>query len=359
MLCLVGVILGILLESVTPLGINTLFFIFTSSCIIAMLSIFSKRTNLHILAACTLSIAAGNMIFALHAKKLKNEQSLLTGHYAYLVGIITNKQQLQHTLYQEYFTIKLEGGKQDTMRTGKRLQQAIGIYTKHLTAGHIGDKILLKNVTIKKPSQKFTLSDLSLAKQGIVALVFTATKNQCRILEQAYDNVRTMIWKWREKIYKRFKQRLSINGNAYVSLLFFGNKQNTLTSTLQDKFALWGLSHYLARSGLHIVLLIAMWFILLRLLPINIRFKSILLSLFVITYAFCSWESTSFLRAFFVFLLAQCGFLMNKQVMTLHLLTIVCMGMIIYNPFLIFYLDFQLTFGLTFGLLIFSKYLKW
>ena len=357
LLCLAGLIFGILLENIAPLGITPLCICFFISCIGVLLSLTSRRKSLHLTAALALSFTTGHLVFALHAAALKQEQVKLSGHYGYLVGLVTNKQFLQHPLYQEHLTVDLEGGKHAKLFTGQRLHASVGVYAKTATTANIGDKILFKNVAIKPPSKQFTSNDLGLAKQGIIATIFTASKYQYRILERESNSLRATIWQWRQALYNRVITNLSPLSAAYSSLLFFGNKQHALTSKLQDKFALWGLSHYLARSGLHIVLLIAMWFIILRLIPLNIRFKNLFLCVFIGIYALCSWESTSFLRALFVFLLAQGGLWLGREIKTLHLLTLVCMGMILYNPFLIFYLDFQLTFGLTFGLLTFSKYL--
>jgi competence protein ComEC len=357
LLCLAALILGILLESIEPLGITPLYTSFFISSVSTLLSLTSRRKSLQLTAALVLSLTTGHLVFALHTQVLKQEQAKLSGHYGYLVGLVASKELLQHPLYQEHLTVKLEGGKHTKLFTGQRLHGNIGVYIKTPTTANIGDKILFKNVAIKPPSKKITSNDLSLARQGIVATVFAASKYQYKILERESDSLKATIWQWRQVLYNRFITNFSPLSAVYSSLIFFGNKQHALTCNLQDKFALWGLSHYLARSGLHIVLLIAMWFIILRLIPLNIRFKNFFLCLFIGIYTLCSWESISFLRALFVFLLAQGGLWLGREIKTLHLLTLVCMGMILYNPFLIFYLDFQLTFGLTFGLLTFSKHL--
>ncbi|MBM3887040.1 ComEC/Rec2 family competence protein [Candidatus Dependentiae bacterium] len=356
--CLISLVAGIMLQFIAPLSFFQLNIIFIANCIFStFLLLTSSDKKLHIAAAITTSLAFGSLIFALHIELFKQKQATLSGHYNYLVGIVGNKQEIQHPLYQEYLTITLEGGKIAKFFTGQRLHADIGVYTKTKTNSNIGDKILLKKASIKPATKKFTTNDLFLAKQGIAATTFLANKYQYCILEKEVENLRAVLWIWRQKIYANLTEKLRPLHKTYVGLLFFGNKQHDLTNKLQDNFAIWGLSHYLARSGLHIVLLILMWLTILRFIPCNLRIKNIFLSTFILIYTFCSWESTSFLRALFIFLLAQGGIWLDREVKTLHLLTFVCMGMILYNPFLIFYLDFQLTFGLTFGLLIFSKYL--
>lgn len=349
--------LGIFLESITPLGLTANLWLFLAACGAVLICLIKLSQKIRVLVGILFCLVAGQLILATHAAILKQDQKALAGRYRYLVGIVTDRQLLQHPLFKENLVVALESGKHDKFFAGQRLHSSIMVYSRTITTAAIGDKILLRNVAIKPPQEQLSENDLSLAKQGTAATVFTATNYQCKILEKEADSLRAKIWQWRQTIYTGITKNLSPLSGAYIGLLFFGNKQHDATTTLQDVFARWGLSHYLARSGLHIVLLIGMWFVLLRLLPIHTRVKNLFLCLFIIMYSFCSWESTSYLRALFVFLFAQGGLWFGREIKTLHLLTIVCMGMILYNPFLIFYLDFQLTFGLTFGLLTFSKHL--
>jgi predicted membrane metal-binding protein len=356
--CLAAIKLGILFENCAPLGLSFALASFAVACGATLCALAPIHTNLRIATAITLSMAAGSIAFALQTTIFKQQQAQLAGHYHYLAGIVTSKQTLQHPRYKEYLTVALEGGKHEKFFSGQRLNAAIGVYSQASTNAALGDKVLLTKVAIKPPIKASTPDDLSLAKQGIAATIFISGKWQCKVLEHENNSLRALFWQWRQALYDRVIKNFSPTSGAYVGLLFFGNKQHAATIELQDTFSQWGLSHYLARSGLHIVLLISMWFILLRLIPINIRLKNLFLCAFLLMYVIYSWESTSFLRALFVFLLTQGGIWINREIKTLHLLTIICMGMILYNPFLIFYLDFQLTFGLTFGLLTFSKHLS-
>lgn len=355
LICLAAMMLGIYLEYTCPLGLSTTGYLGIWACCLIGLSLTKISQNIRLFSGSIFCLVIGSLAFAINAKQLKNSQIDLAGQYQYLVGIVRDIQLLQHPLYREQLSIALESGKLSKFFKGTRLKSQISAYSKTLTSASIGDKILIKFVAIKPPTKHITATDLSLAKTGSCATVFLSNKYQYKILEYATDHLRAKIWQMRQKIYNKIIDHLSSQAAAYIGLLFFGNKQHKDTVELQDIFSYWGLSHYLARSGLHIVLLIAMWLILLRFIPVNIRLKNVFFSFFVLIYTACSWESTSFLRALFVFLFTQSGLWIGRETQALHLLTIICMGMILYNPFLIFYLDFQLTFGLTLGLLAFSK----
>lgn len=355
--CLAGLIAGIYIQYLDPLPDTFLLCLAFAGLILAGCCFKINTHFLRLKTSILWCFIIGQTVFSIHAHLLKKEQQALSGHYLYLTGLITDTHHLAHPLYAERLTMILEGGKYKKLPTGRRLHSTVQVYSKTVSGATIGDKVLLKNISLKPMPSHFTEADISLAKEGIAATLFTSSPFQLRILEKESSGVRAWLWQWRQAIYQRFSDKLSPLTTAYSGLLFFGNKQHQQTTALQDNFAYWGLSHYLARSGLHIVLLIAMWFMILRFFPIHIRLKNLFLCFFILSYAFCSWESTSFLRALFVFLLAQTSVWLGRETKTLHLLTLVCMGMILYNPFLIFYLDFQLTFGLTFGLLTFSKYL--
>lgn len=357
-LCLAGLVFGIFLGNQITQELASAFFTFIAASCLLVMSARLARTSIQIAASITLSIAAGILAFTLHMYLFKKNQLQLSGHYLYLVGIVTDKKILAHTRYQEFLTVKLEGGKHEKLFTGQRLDAQIGVYSQCTSNTSLGDKILLKKISIKPTSKTISPDDVSLAKQNIAATIFISNTWQCRILEKEHNSIWFKLWEWREKTYNRLIKKLSPINGAYVGLLFFGNKQHTAITQLQDVFSYWGLSHYLARSGLHIVLLISMWFIFLRFIPIHIKLKNLILCLFLILYLICSWDSTSFLRALFVFLLTQGGLWLERETETLYLLSIICIGMTLHNPLLIFYLDFQLTFGLTFGLLSFSKKLS-
>ncbi|MBD3272914.1 hypothetical protein GF385_00995 [Candidatus Dependentiae bacterium] len=167
--------------------------------------------------------------------------------------------------------------------------------------------------------------------------------------------IKQFIYKARQKIYFKIKQKLNKKSFCYFSSIFLGNKKTNISAQQKNIFNIWGISHYLARSGLHIIIFIIIWKIILNLIPIPIRIKNIFLFLTLLIYLALSWPSLSFLRAFFIFILYMIGILFNKQTNFSHILIVICILILIKNPIQLFFLDFQLTFFLTFALSISNK----
>lgn len=136
-----------------------------------------------------------------------------------------------------------------------------------------------------------------------------------------------------------------------VKSIFLGDSQ-ALTSETRSLFEQWGISHYLARSGLHLVLLAAVIIFILQAcqLPIFVtRGATLALS---ILYHLLTSPSTSFLRAFMMNIMIGTSLFLGTTPTMLHLFSVVTLTTILNNPFTALNLDFQLSFGIS-GALIF------
>ncbi len=223
----------------------------------------------------------------------------------------------------------------------------------------VGDQLSISNITIKKtPTQrglKKPSFDDYLAKENILAALYHTKKSEITLLERPSASLKRWIWKKRESIYQGMMEKISHSCKPLLGLIFFGNKQQPSIENLRRSFNTWGISHHLARSGLHIVFLIAIWSLLLMFLPINMQIKRFLLLVICLLYAFLSWSSIPFKRALAAFSITQFGKMTSQRTNTLHILCIVCLIVLLINPLQLFFLDFQLTFGLTFALVLLSN----
>lgn len=233
-------------------------------------------------------------------------------------------------------------------------------FVKHTTTVQVGDTILIKNITIKPPQHQ-TLSGNPgyadyLLKEGFLSSIFLSNDNKINIINHPTWTLRRLLWELRNNNFQMIMKQLSPCTASYYSLIFLGKKDPEVTDQLRRTFNYWGLSHYLARSGIHIVLFILIWKFILSFLPIHLVFKRILLIVICGSYGLLSWASTPFIRAYYSFLLTEGGRLFGLHVHFFHMLTIICTLMLLFNPLQLFFLDFQLTFGLTFALGWLSMY---
>lgn len=213
-----------------------------------------------------------------------------------------------------------------------------------------GDTITTPLIKLKTVNQEAVPSYcMFLLKEGAYAVGTLPTKS---IVDKTHRS------SWQEFLYKKY------DGLVRSSCKHFGKKMGSLLNTLflgtrdafpdfelRETFNRWGIAHYLARSGLHIVILMYAWLTVLSYLPIHLicrRFFTLLLALF---YYILTIPSISFTRAVVLFLLINSALIFNKKPHGLHILTLICFLTLIINPFHLFFLDFQLTFALTYSLI--------
>lgn len=209
----------------------------------------------------------------------------------------------------------------------------------------IGDSLKFSNVQIKCPKHESMKNYFF--KQNVVGTIIA---NDYELLERPYMNFYRWLVEYRLALLRSLKQKLSKKAFLFISLLFFGNKQINKKQLLplQQQCKAWGISHYLARSGLHLILFILLWELILKALPLSYFLKNGILCLLTLIYVFFSWISVSFLRSLASFLFYKISSLLYQQVHPVHLISIITFFTLLLNPLHLFFLDFQLSFGITF-----------
>lgn len=226
------------------------------------------------------------------------------------------------------------------------------IYAQQPLTVHVGDTIVISDVSIKEPTNIAYMQYM--IKQNIAATIF-AQKQQITVFPGQYT-IQRALYELRSTIINHVKNKLSSDAFYLFSSLFLGNKQevqkahNTDSDQCAHDFKKWGLSHYLARSGLHLVIFIFLWQAVLGYLPCAYWFKQLALLFITFVYALLSWSSISFMRALATFTLCKLFYMRKQRYNFINILALVSIAFLIYNPLYLFFLDFQLSFLLTFGL---------
>lgn len=130
----------------------------------------------------------------------------------------------------------------------------------------------------------------------------------------------------------------------------FGEKLQSADFCARQWFNNWGIAHYLARSGLHLVIVVILLQFLLGLIPLHYLGKRILLGGYLLIYALLSWPAISFTRALLMVALGYGADFVSRPYQALHLVTVATYVVLLAQPTNLFYADFQLSFGLTFAL---------
>lgn len=155
---------------------------------------------------------------------------------------------------------------------------------------------------------------------------------------------------------KRISAKMPRTTNDLFNSIFLGTQYKSPNlNKIYRNWNAWGIAHYLARSGLHIVVLLVLWTYVIMLMPISFNKKQIVILSIIIFYYLLSWSTTSFNRAILAALAYIYCKLRQRPIHQVHLLSLICLLILLYNPEELFFLDFQLSFGLTFLLIWYNQ----
>lgn len=347
---------GIYLQKCLKIDLCILISLFISTHI-PWIYCYLKRKHQKVLLTCVYSIffCCGCIAFHFQSLEFSKIRSCLSGKKLCITGTVTQKETLLNN--KQAFVIMSSNVTNMQTNESQEISCYVQLYTRYPIAYEVGDTVHIKNAAIPKakPIVKFPSFDEYLMKENIHASLFLSNAKQISLIDRPSFSYIRYVWNLRNKLYNHIKQKLSPLTRALFGLLFLGKKQHIQTDSLRELFNRWGLAHYLARSGLHIVLLVSIWSFIFALIPCNLWIKRFLLIQISILYAYLSWPSIPFFRAIGIFILASCGKLLWRMVNISHLLCLLCLGMLCINPISLFFLDFQLTFFLTFTLLLITN----
>ena len=162
-----------------------------------------------------------------------------------------------------------------------------------------------------------------------------------------------------EKVINLYR-KLGFEGDelAVLSALTVGEKTD-LSDSIRESYSVSGASHVLALSGLHIGLLYALLFLLLKPLARKWQagryFRSVLLLVLLWSFAFFTGLSPSVVRSVSMFSVLAIAELFGRQSLTLNTLAATAWVMLFVNPAWLFDVGFQLSFLAVLSILMIQK----
>jgi predicted membrane metal-binding protein len=312
-----------------------------------------KKSIGKIIAFATIACCAGNIITNYHKNSFEQFFIRTKENPFQVRGYIHDIQKLDQPIYKYLVILSINAlARIDTPLQWEPIDKVIHWYCiKKPTCTH-GDVIELNEVSFKKPTKESF--NIYLMKENIAATFFSATlpiKNATPSSNTASLN------KTKATLIETLTKQCSQKTALLFAPLFFGSKtaRNNSSLRIKQQFATWGISHYLARSGLHLVLFVALWELCLRLIPFPYIIKQGIQLLLILIYFLLSYSSISFLRALWMFIMYKLCLLLSLRPHLLHILLLVATAVLILNPLQLFFLDFQLSFALTYALAWISR----
>lgn len=282
----------------------------------------------------------------------------------FLLGYFYVNYKLQNVLENEiteYFESEIEvrgsvmGNPKDDLEIKKavvRLEKTgskILIYTNQ-NLNH-NDEIIVSGKLIKPENFNNFDYRMYLANQGISGII----KNpKIEIISKKYS----FIFDFKNKAEQMVLKNLSISKAGILNATILGETDN-MNSELKQKLGFTGISHVVAISGQHIVLLCMIMLNFLNYLKLE-RKKSILLTfIFIFFYIILIDFPASALRAFIMMSFVLFAELVGRESESLRSLTISALFILIFNPLaLVHDLGFQLSFLAVLGIIFFNNFFK-
>lgn len=226
------------------------------------------------------------------------------------------------------------------------------LYTPAHENCQIDDEITIRQIALKKP--KMRTDYIRTMRSNVIAIIFDG--------QPTYTVKKAPGYSWHHYFFD-IRSQTSAAVCAHIeksvqplyTALFLGNKTDTpITTYTTSRFSLWGISHHLARSGLHLVIVVWLWLLCLQRLPISYASKYGLLAFLGATYYLLSWSSISFDRACLSFALYKICSYRRTPLDPMHAISLVLLAFLLTCPAHLLCLDFQLSFGLTYALAWFN-----
>lgn len=153
----------------------------------------------------------------------------------------------------------------------------------------------------------------------------------------------------RQSISQALQSKLPYSTQQLFAPLFLGLKEKNLEFLKrQHSCSYWGISHHMARSGAHLVILLVLLMTLLHYIQLPHRYQYLLYGSLLLGYSSISYSSISFLRALWMSSLYAACKIYKVPPSSSHILMLTTLLIALHNPTQLFFLDFQLSFGITY-----------
>ncbi|EUB36501.1 MULTISPECIES: ComEC/Rec2 family competence protein [Fusobacterium] len=163
--------------------------------------------------------------------------------------------------------------------------------------------------------------------------------------------------KYLQTIFNRAEEDYSYGIKNINRAILLGDNTR-IKKDLKDKIRYIGLSHIFAMSGLHIGLVIAIFYFIFKKTIKNKRLIEVLLLISITLYYISVKESPSFTRAYIMAIVYLLGKLFYEKVDLGKTLFISAIVSILINPTVIFSVSFQLSYGAMIAIIYIFPYIR-
>ncbi len=338
------IVLGLVVGTCT----TNLFFL--SAALLFITGIFIKKQwPIKIFNTLLFSVILASYLARLQVNSFNDLKSQLNQKTFNITGTVIEYEKIEDSFFKHKIIIQASLLENQTQKIATN--KSFAIYTQKFPRMYLGEQVVLQNLKFNFSND--LLFENYLIKNKLAASVFTNSLD-FKILK---DSPVFLLNKYKLSLLKKINSKMNDATKIMFNSIFAGYKNNHRSGTnrLKSDFQTWGIIHYLARSGLHLVIISTIWQTLCTVLKVPIALSNLVILLFMLLFYALTWSAIPFMRALIMIVCYRICNLLKLQVHLLHILNISCIFSLLNNPISIFFLDFQLSFLLTYGLIFFNE----
>ena len=216
-----------------------------------------------------------------------------------------------------------------------------------------GDRVVFRGkfMELSPAMNEGEFSFLQYCKGESIEAFFLANKGE--VHESDSSPFLKLLYKLKQQASRDLEKLYPEEQSAFLKSLFLGEK-SALSKNERNLYQEAGIAHILAVSGLHLSLVGATCFMLLRLLGMELSHASILSSFFVFSFALFTGASGSTLRAMFMFFVYFLGKNLGRGQDRISSLSLSLLLLLFLQPLFLYSVGFQCSFYSLFLLLLLS-----
>ncbi len=190
--------------------------------------------------------------------------------------------------------------------------------------------------------------------KGAKALLVAETIDSFSLIASGTNTLKTRLLNLRAVLSHRIAAAVGGEQGKLLAAMLLGSKE-LLSDTTVRNFSFSGVSHLLALSGLHLVILAGMIERLLYLLGVGKRMRIALLLPLCIFYLMLTGCNYSLMRAIFMLGFVYLCAILREDHDSMTALLLAGVTILLFTPYAIFSVSFQMTMLATFGILAFVR----
>jgi competence protein ComEC len=216
-------------------------------------------------------------------------------------------------------------------------------------AGDYGQRIKITRVSLRKPPLPRNPGEFNyrryLARKGIYALMNIRRRGQIKVLGRGQVNpFLKMALIVKERMKRVIEDTMEYPQTVLLEGILLGERGG-IPPDLKETFTQTGTVHILAISGLHVGLVILIFFVLFRALRIPGKVRAIFTLIVLLAYALVTGGRPPVIRASIIAAAVLVGMIVNRESDLLNSLSLAALVILALNPLELFDSGFQLSFA--------------